>query len=113
MVLLHLVKEWTNEMMNSKYFKYFGLQQVTTIPWDDMQKGLEQSALRERGYIHEDISQDDSFNIYDALKEAFASNGTEEFRFYGEDKAFSLDEWVQEIIRRAHVGLIDSLFIDR
>ena len=102
-----------NEMMNSKYFKYFGLQQVTTIPWDDMQKGLEQSALRERGYIHEDISQDDSFNIYDALKEAFASNGTEEFRFYGEDKAFSLDEWVQEIIRRAHVGLIDSLFIDR
>ena len=78
-----------------------------------MQKGLEQSALRERGYIHEDISQDDSFNIYDALKETFESNGTEEFRFYGEDKAFPLDEWVQEIIRRAHVGLIDLLFIDR
>lgn len=99
-----------NEMMNSKYFKYFGLQQVTTIPWDDMQKGLEQSALRERGYIHEDASSDDSFNIYDALKDAFASNGTEEFHFYGEDKAFSLDEWVQEIIRRAHMGLMDSLF---
>ncbi len=45
--------------------------------------------------------------------QGIASNGTEEFRFYGEDKAFSLDEWVQEIIRRAHMGLIDSLFIDR
>ena len=99
-----------SEMMNSMYFKYFGLQQVTTIPWDDMQRGLEQSALRERGYIHEDASSDDSFNIYDALKDAFASNGTEEFHFYGEDKAFSLDEWVQEIIRRAHMGLMDSLF---
>ena len=102
-----------NEMMNSKYFKYFGLQQVTTIPWDDMQKGLEQSALRERGYIHEDTSSDDSFNIYNALKEAFANSGPDEFRFYGEENTFSLDEWVQEIIYRAHMGLMDSLFIDK
>lgn len=100
-----------NEMMNSKYFKYFGLQQVTTVPWDDLQKGLEQSALRERGYVHEDPHQETTFNLYDSLKEAFASSGTEEFRFYGEDSFYSLDEWVQEIIRRAHMGLMDSLFV--
>ena len=100
-----------NEMMNSKYFKYFGLQQVTVIPWEDMQKGLEQSALRDRGYVHENPKQDNQFNVYDALKDAFASSGTEKFRFADEDSYFSLDEWVREIISRAHMGLMDSLFV--
>lgn len=99
------------EMMNSKYFKYFGLQQITTVPWDDLQRGLEQSALRDRGYIHEESAQGSSSNIYDELREVFASSGNEEFRFYGEDNYYSIDEWLQEIIRRAHMGLMDTLFV--
>ena len=100
-----------SEMMNSKYFKYFGLQQVTTVPWDDLQRGLEQSALRDRGFVHEDAQQEEAVSIYDALKEAFSGSGRSEFGFYGEDDYFSIDEWVQEIIRRSHIGLADALFV--
>ncbi len=98
------------EMMSSKYFKYFGLQQVKTVPWEDLQRGLELSALKDRGFDHYAEYRKEEVKLYDSLKEAFSVKDNEGFRFYGEEDVYSLDEWLQEIIRRAHMGLMDLLF---
>lgn len=96
------------EMVNSEYFQYFGLQQIKTVPYEDLQRGLEESAARDKGYIH---SQEDTTpSIYDALYEAFSEMEKSTYQFYGEEKTYSLDEWLQEIIQRAHIGLMDELF---
>ena len=98
------------EMMSSKYYKYFGIQQVKTVPWEDLQRGLEQSAFKERGFDHSNGYKKDDISLYDSLREAFTGRDAEGFRFYGEDDTYSIDEWIQEIIRRTHMGLMGSLF---
>lgn len=96
------------EMVSSEYFQYFGLQQIKTVPYEDLQKGLEESAAREKGYIH--FQEDTTLSIYDVLHEVFSEMDKSTYQFYGEEKTYSLDEWIQEIIQRAHMGLIDELF---
>lgn len=98
------------EMMSSKYYKYFGIQQVETVPWDDLQRGLESSALKDRGFDHHNEYMKEDINLYDSLREVFTNSSANGFRFYGEDYTYSIDEWIQEIIRRANMGLMDSLF---
>lgn len=38
------------EMMDSKFFKYFGILQMRTLSEEELQRGLELSALKDRGY---------------------------------------------------------------
>ena len=99
------------EMTHSKYFKYFGLMQFTTISEEELQRGLELSALKDRGFDHYSEVKNEEPDLYTSLREAFAGQGKDGFRFYGEEETFSLDDWVNEIIRRAHLGLMDSLFM--
>lgn len=99
-----------NEMMNSKYYKYFGIQQVKSVPWEELQRGLELSALRDRGYDHFNEYEKEDISLYDSLREAFVNSGNDESQFYGEDNTYSIDEWIQEIIRRMHMGIMESLF---
>ena len=99
------------EMMNSKYFKYFGLQQVSTFPEEDLQRELEMSALRDRGYDHQKDNKESIVSIYDALRDAFYTDDVHEYQFYGESETYSIDDWIREIIRRSHIGLADALFV--
>ena len=98
-------------MMNSKYYKYFGIQQVKSVPWEELQRGLELSALRDRGYNYFNEYEKEDISLYDSLREAFVDSGNEELQFYGEDNTYSIDEWIQEIIRRMHMGIMESLFL--
>ena len=90
------------EMMSGKFYKYFGIEQLRSIPWDELQRGLELSALKERGFDHNYVNKKEDISLYASLREVFGRSGSDGFRFEGEEETYSLDEWVSEIIRRLH-----------
>ncbi|MBR6474698.1 MAG: hypothetical protein IKS98_04535 [Lachnospiraceae bacterium] len=98
------------EMMNSKYFKYIGIEQLKPVSEPDLQRGLELSALKDRGFDHSADYNKEDIDLFASLREALINIGTDELGFYGEEGAYSINEWIQEIIRRTHMGMMDSLF---
>ena len=98
------------EMMNSKYFKYIGIEQLKPVSEPELQRGLELSALKDRGFDHSADYKKEDIDLFASLREALINTGTDELGFYGEEGAYSINEWIQEIIRRTHMGMMDSLF---